>query len=264
MSDAVLIASLGDSPGAVTTSIDLLHSVEQVQIAKLVVLMPPRAETAGGVGCETVSDRWLPAPQLHCDEKPRRRAYCDYIAPELSGSPKRASYYERELGWPKAIEAVARVVNIANDDIKCQPQALEFFRLCLREILAHKDTHDVYVGIAGGRTSMSSLLLTAALLAGVGGNAFCAVVPSGLARDAEQLADASPEERDRSLHPGDSAWHLPVGLPLSETMVEDELTEWARLAVEEPGVAFGTAGPSDPASWDAVRDVAKIRGRKYE
>lgn len=216
MEEVILIATMGKTPGAVTTSMDLLAE-RGLAATTVITLMTPfhlkSADTA--IAYEPRVD----ANELHNQDAKRiPRDYYTYVAQEVA-----SSYYFEDRGFPRKVDLRPYVLNIPHSDLSDDMEALDFFRLCLREMLKYDPEQDgaaVYVGIAGGRKAMAAMAMLAATMTGWGGNVFQAVVTEKVEEAWRALCEAgariSAQMVRDALHPGsDDAWYLgvPVKLP---------------------------------------------------
>jgi len=261
MTKSVLIATMGTEPGAVTTSVDLLaaRTPDRVLIDRLVVLMTPGHEANGA------PHQVLLADALHTTDEDRIRQrewrmVLDEFKPQSRYSDQ--CYYVFRLGFSAPPELDSRVLSIPHDDLTEPNEAFDFLRLCISEILRHKDDTevewDVHVSISGGRKSMSAMALQAAIMTGCAANTFQAVVSRDIEREERDVVENGPSDNaqlERVMHPHipDEAWLLPVGLAIPKDVQTTGLLLWARTLLEHPENALREDGQPDLRELEAKR-----------
>lgn len=241
----VLIATLGKSPGAVTTSVDVLvrwlreEAADRLQVApdevapehyqldRLVCLMLPAIETS------------VTLPNPHdslCDSTLAGDDYQHYLERHFSRRDGETglTYYEQHYAFTRPLQCEPLVARLPHNDLRSREDAREFLRVCLKAFEAWPACeHEVHVGIAGGRKAMSALAELAAVCMGARGGCFQAI-----AADAEneytyeQLRGADEDTVLRALHP-EQAHYLPVGFAL-EAGLQRRLHDIAVLLMRDP------------------------------
>ena len=242
MARSVLIATMGTEPGAVTTSVDLLaaRTPDPVRIDRLVVLMTPRNETDGAPHAV------LSADALCTDDEDRiRDREWGMVQDEFKAQSRygHQCYYVKQLDFLAPPELEPRVLNIPHDDLTAPNEAFDFLRLCISEILRHKDSTsdewDVHVSISGGRKSMSAMALQAAIMTGCAANTFQAVVSREVEQEEGEVVKHGADDDaqlERVMHPaipGD-AWLLPVGDAIPWKLQTPGARGWAEHLLNDP------------------------------
>jgi CRISPR-associated protein (TIGR02584 family) len=157
----VLVATLGKSPGIVTTAIDALWYWKGLQVAQVHCLALPCPGAgfrfADGGGADPLLREGDRIPKLH--EK------LSLLVSELD-PPYGHNFYAQTHGWTLKVEW--RVVNLKTDDLLTEPDNLRFFQACAQVLVeaehaAAREGAEAWLCIAGGRKSMSALAHTAAV-----------------------------------------------------------------------------------------------------
>jgi len=261
MTKSVLIATMGTEPGAVTTAVDLLaaRTPDPVKIDRLVVLMTPCNETDGA------PHEVLPANALCTDDEDRiRDREWGMVKDEFSTQARygHQCYYVSRRGFGAPPELDARVLNIPHDDLTDPNEAFDFLRLCISEILRHKDDKDVswdiHVSISGGRKSMSAMALQAAIMTGCAANTYQAVVSRDVEQEEREVVERGAKDNaqlERVMHPQipDQAWLLPVGVAIPADLQTAGLAQWARALLNDPPLGLGVGKQVDVAALEAKR-----------
>jgi len=232
MEEVILIATMGKTPGAVTTSMDLLAK-RGLAATTVITLMTPFHRKSAGTATAYERPR-VDANELH-DPDPKRIPldYHTYVAQEVA-----SSYYFEDRGFPRKVDLRPYVLNIPHSDLSNNIEALDFFRLCLREMLIYDPNQEgarVYVGIAGGRKAMAAMaMLFQAVVTEKVEKAWGELCEPGARITAQMVQDA--------LHPGrDKAWYLPVQMPLPQDLSRD-LRKAAERILRDPQNALTTGG----------------------
>jgi len=130
MMKTVLISSLGESPGVVTGTLDAIMKREKITINKIVML-----HTAKRIIQKSVDEILLPEIR-------------EYYRGKITEEPKNYS--------------------IPYLDVNSEESNLAFFELACQQIAQHrKEGYEIYLDIAGGRKTMSALVVVAAELIGI-------------------------------------------------------------------------------------------------
>lgn len=235
----VLIATLGLSPGAVTTSFDLLtrhlrDTTGKGAIHKLVCLALPSRDGSGKIPNAV--------RELH-DPSRIMTGFDRFVRDEVSCE-----------------EVEVCPLNIPHRDLQKDQEAGEFLRLCLREMFAHPNpivkqsapadltcdqTWDVWVSLSGGRKVMSSLASVAAMMTGLGDKCYQAMLePPDTDMRFEQLMTETDEKViKQALHPNGAVFlKVPSLTPPT----------WHRTLIER---AWSICGATTAVCASAVSDV---------
>ena len=255
MEEVILIATMGKTPGAVTTSMDLLADRGKAATTVVTLMTPFHRKSADTA---TAYESRPDASELH-DPDPKRipRDYHTYVAQQVEHG-----YYSDRYSFPRKVDLKPYVLNIPHSDLGNDKEALDFFRLCLREMLKYDPNQEgapVYVGIAGGRKAMAAMAMLAATMTGWGGNVFQAVVTEKVEEAWGALgkpgARVTREMLHDALHPesGD-AWYLPIQMPLMPDLTRDMRAEAGRI-LRDPSEALTPEGKFRPV-WLRLSDHA--------
>jgi len=195
----ILIASLGESPGVVTSAVDALGR-EGVAISKVITISTQNTKT-----CSKSKGK----------VSPEEDGYVQVLIDEFEN-------YQKYKGIDYIFDC------IGSSDIENKSECEDFLHLATNYIKQYQqEDYDVYICVAGGRKSMSALLTIAAQFFGAKAIFHIAITKHGERKNIEcngnSLKLLNGREKDLILHP-ESAETVPLPFCDLSSFTKQELS----------------------------------------